>query len=82
MPIIDSGERRCVSYSDIDYSIDWFNAGVKALVESGIASTRLVSAAPSVLFPAAEAVTFLMDWRHEHGFVPSIAGPKHTDRNN
>jgi aminoglycoside 3-N-acetyltransferase len=81
-PVIDRGERRWVSYSDIDYPIDWFNAGVKALINSGIASTGLVSAAPSVLFPAAEAVTFLVDWRHEHGFVPSIAGPELTDRNN
>jgi aminoglycoside 3-N-acetyltransferase len=81
-PVIDRGERCWVSYSDIDYPIDWFNAGVKALIDSGIASTGLVSAAPSVLFPAAEAVTFLVDWRQEHGFVPSIAEPEHTDRNN
>jgi aminoglycoside 3-N-acetyltransferase len=81
-PVIDRGERRWVTYSDIDYPIDWFNAGVTALIEAGIATAGQVSAAHSVLFPAADAVTFLVDWRHEHGFVPSIAGPEHTDRNN
>jgi len=81
-PVIDRGARRWVTYSDIDYPIDWFNAGVTALIEAGIASTGLIGAAPSVLFPAAEAVTFLVDWRHEHGFIPSIAEPQHTDRNN
>lgn len=81
-PVIDRGARRWVTYSDIDYPIDWFNTGVEALIEAGVASTGLVSAAPKVLFPATETVTFLVDWRHEHGFVPSIAEPQHIDRNN
>jgi len=39
-------------------------------------------AAPGAPFPAADAVPFLVGRRHEHYFVPSSAGPDHTDRNN
>ncbi len=70
-PMIEQGERQWVRYRDIDYPIDWFVAGVASLVAADIAQVGRVSAAPSILFPAAEAVAHIIDWRRRNGFVPS-----------
>ncbi|MEK9660164.1 MAG: AAC(3) family N-acetyltransferase [Alphaproteobacteria bacterium] len=72
-PVIERGERRWVAYRDIDYPIDWFVPGVAALAETGIARTGRVGTADSLLFAAAPAIDFLVDWRRSNGYAP--AGP-------
>ena len=72
-PMIEDGARQWVRYRDIEYPIDRFVAGVASLIASGIAVAGQVSAAPSILFPAAEAVEHLVDWRRRNGFVPPQA---------
>jgi len=72
-PMMERGERRWVRYCDIDYPIDWFVAGVASLITSDIAVTGHVSAAPSILFPAGEAVAHVLEWRRKNGFVPPQA---------
>lgn len=75
-PVIERGERKWVRYRDIDYPIDWFMDGIKALLEAKIAVAGHVGAAGSILFPAAEAIAFLVDWRFRNGFVPKSAKQK------
>lgn len=72
-PMMMDGARQWARYSDIDYPIVWFVAGVAALIESGIAAAGQVSAAPSIMFPAAEAVEHVVNWRRRNGFLPPQA---------
>lgn len=72
-PVIEGGVRRWVEYSDIDYPIDWFDAGVAHLIDTGLAATAEIGSAQSVLFPAAEAVAELSAWRLRTGRIPSDA---------
>lgn len=52
-----------VPYWDVEYPCDWFDIGMGALIRSGIASVDSIGNAPTVLFPAREAVDFLVAWR-------------------
>ncbi|MBR46883.1 MAG: AAC(3) family N-acetyltransferase [Rhodospirillaceae bacterium] len=70
-PMIVQGERRWIRYRDIEYPIDWFDAGVEVLISKGIAKRGQVCAARSILFPAAEAAGYLVEWRRENGYVSS-----------
>ncbi len=65
-PVIESGERRWVAYRDIEYPIEWFIPGVAALVEAGIARTGYLGSAASVIFSAAPAIEFVVDWRRRN----------------
>lgn len=73
-PVVERGERRWARYNDIEYPIAWFETGARALISAKIAATGRIGAAPSVLFPAAAAVSFLIEWRKKNGFLPGQAG--------
>ena len=60
----NGGNGRCwVDYDDINYPSHWFEQGVAKLIEAGIATVDRIGNAETILFPAAEAVKFLVEWR-------------------
>jgi aminoglycoside 3-N-acetyltransferase len=72
-PAMERGQRRWIDYTDIEYPIDWFEKGMKFLIDEGIARTGKVGSSHSVLVDAQAAIDALLPWRRKNGFVPADA---------
>jgi aminoglycoside 3-N-acetyltransferase len=68
-PVIECGIRRWVEYADLEYPVDWFEDGVRFLIDEGIAVTGEIGMAHSVLVDAQRAVDRLIGWRQTHGLA-------------
>ena len=64
-PMQVEGEPLWVAYDDIEYPHDWFDDGMKMLIERGIAQLGRVGTAHSLVLPAAEAVEAAVAWRKQ-----------------
>lgn len=68
-PVCSSGEKAWVEFEDIEYPADWFSDGVTHLISTRLAKTGKVGQANSVVFPAKESVSEIVEWRLKNGRI-------------
>lgn len=66
-PVMVDGAARWMSYKDVRYPWHWFPYAAEHLIEQGIAKVSRVGATRAVIFPAAETVEAITEWRKEKG---------------
>lgn len=64
-PVVVDGKKTWATYSDVEYTSHWFAAGVRHLIDSGLAVRGEVGNAVTVVFEIVPALAEIRHWRKD-----------------